>query len=117
MAAARARESLVLDLIREGHVSQGKAAQMLEVSRWQMLELMGKHAVASGPESAEDVLEEVNAAHGALSKSWTGGRQRQQSADSPFEDRQAGAASGAVWRESCSTTAKPGASRANTVSW
>ena len=39
-AAARRRESAVLELLREARISQGQAARLLGLSRWEMLDLM-----------------------------------------------------------------------------
>lgn len=58
-AASRARTALVLDLLREGAISQGQAAQVLGLTRWDILDLMGRYAIPSGPETAEDVRREV----------------------------------------------------------
>ena len=59
VAAVRAREALVLDLLRQARVSQGKAAELLGISRWDLLELMVEHRVESGPETAEEMTQEI----------------------------------------------------------
>lgn len=61
-AAARAREALVLDLLREATISQGKAAELLGIDRWEMLELMGRHKIPSGPQTAEEAEQEIESA-------------------------------------------------------
>jgi predicted HTH domain antitoxin len=61
-AAARAREALVLDLLREARISQGKAAALLGTTRSETLRLMARHQIASGPESAEELRQEIEAA-------------------------------------------------------
>jgi predicted HTH domain antitoxin len=58
-AAVRAREALVLDLLRRAKVSQDKAAELLGVSRWDLLELMVEHRVESGPETGEEMAREI----------------------------------------------------------
>ena len=58
-AATRARTALVLDLLREGAISQGQAAQVLGLTRWDVLDLMGRYAIPSGPETEEDVRREI----------------------------------------------------------
>ena len=58
-AAARARELLVLDLLREVRISQGQAAHYLDLSLSEMMSLMARHQIASGPETAEEVIREV----------------------------------------------------------
>lgn len=42
---ARAMEAAVLELLRKGKVSQGKAAELLGISRWDMFDLMAKYEV------------------------------------------------------------------------
>ena len=61
-AAARARDVLVLDLLREARISQGKAARLLGVTRWDVLQLMAKHHIPSGPETPEELRQELEAA-------------------------------------------------------
>jgi predicted HTH domain antitoxin len=58
-AAARAKESLVLDLLREGRISQGKAAQLLGLTRYDILDLMAQHQIPSGPATAEEMRQEI----------------------------------------------------------
>lgn len=60
--AAKVRESLVLDLLRDARISQGRAASLLGVTRWDILDLMARHAIPSGPETAEEVDQEINTA-------------------------------------------------------
>ena len=58
-AAERARRTLALDLLREGRLSQGKAAQLLGVTRWDIVDLMAEYNVPSGPRTPEEVDEEL----------------------------------------------------------
>jgi predicted HTH domain antitoxin len=58
-AAAKAKEALVLELLREARISQGKAARLLGISRWEILDLMARHRISSGPETAEEMRQEV----------------------------------------------------------
>jgi hypothetical protein len=67
--AAKARDALVLDLLREGTISQGQVAQMLGLSRWDVLELMAKHGIPSGPETAEEMRREIDDARHVASQS------------------------------------------------
>lgn len=62
LAAIRARTALVLDLLREGHLSQGQAAQLLHLTRWDLLDLMAQHGIESGPETAEELRQEIESA-------------------------------------------------------
>lgn len=57
--AAQAKEALVLELLRQGRISQGKAAALLGVDRWAMLDLMSRHRILSGPVDAADVRREL----------------------------------------------------------
>ncbi len=59
-AAARAKQALVLDLLREARISQGRAARLLGVTRGQILDLMVQHEIPSGPETPEELREEVD---------------------------------------------------------
>lgn len=58
-AAARAREALVLDLLREARISQGKAARLLGITRWDILDLMARRQIPSGPETPEELEQEI----------------------------------------------------------
>ena len=72
--SARAREALVLDLLRHAEISQGFAARMLGITRWDILALMARHAIPSGPLTAEEVDREIKAAQlGVQSASIDGG--------------------------------------------
>jgi len=62
LTAQRIREALVLDLLRAATLSQGQAAHMLGISRWDMLDLMARYRIPSGAQSAEEVRQEVDAA-------------------------------------------------------
>jgi predicted HTH domain antitoxin len=63
IAAARARESLILELLRESVIGQGKAAQLLGIGRSEILALMAHHRIPSGPETAEEMRQEVEDLH------------------------------------------------------
>ena len=58
-AAAKAKEALVLQLLREAEISQGQAAELLGITRWDILDLMAQHDILSGPETPEEVREEI----------------------------------------------------------
>ena len=62
VATTRARTAFVLDLLREGTISQGQAAQALDLTRWDILDLMGRYRIPSGPESEEEVRRDVETA-------------------------------------------------------
>ncbi|MBA2416925.1 MAG: UPF0175 family protein [Geodermatophilaceae bacterium] len=68
-AATQAKEALVWELLRHERISQGKAAHLLGVDRWHMLDLMARHQVPSGPADAQEMrreLEEVAILHQKL---------------------------------------------------
>ena len=67
VVAVKVREALVLDLLRDGRISQGQAARLLGITRWDVLDLMAQHGVPSGPESAEEMRQEIDAARSATS--------------------------------------------------
>ena len=58
-AAAKAREALVLQLLREGLISQGKAARLLGITRWDILDLMAQHQIPSGPQTVDEMRQEI----------------------------------------------------------
>ena len=53
--ADKAHEALVLSLLREGEISQGKAAELLGISRWDMLELAAEAKIPFGPQTIEEI--------------------------------------------------------------
>ena len=57
--AGNVRESLVLDLLREAKITQGEAALLLGVTRYDILEFMGRDSIPSGPLTAEEMREEI----------------------------------------------------------
>lgn len=57
-APAKAKEMLVLELLREASISQGRAAELLGLSRWQIIDLMAERQIPSGPRTPEEVREE-----------------------------------------------------------
>lgn len=68
-ASLKARESLVADLLREGRISQGQAAQMLGVTRWDILDMMARLCIPSGPETAEEMRRDIENARRSFSAS------------------------------------------------
>lgn len=43
----QAKKALVLDFLGRKKISQGKAAQLLEVDRWELADLMKEHGILS----------------------------------------------------------------------
>lgn len=57
----RVREALVMDLLRLDRLSEGQAADILGLSRWELLDLMGRYRVSAiriGPEELQRELAE-----------------------------------------------------------
>lgn len=44
-ASAKVREFIIMELLRQAKISQGRAAQLLGVDRWELMDLMGKYEV------------------------------------------------------------------------
>src|SRR5215213_1172326 len=57
--AVRARKALILDLLRDAHITQGQAAELLGVTRYDILDLMALHHIPSGPETAEEMEQDI----------------------------------------------------------
>ena len=55
----RAWKALVLDLLRHGMISQGRAARLLGVTRYDILDLMSSHYIPSGPLTAEEMRQDI----------------------------------------------------------
>lgn len=58
-AAAKAREALVIELLREARIGQGMAAEVLGLTRGEILDLMVERHMPSGPETAEEASREI----------------------------------------------------------
>lgn len=58
--AAKAKEALVMALLREHHVSQGKAAEILGISRHDLFDLMTKYQVPVIDLTEEELATELN---------------------------------------------------------
>ena len=57
--AHKAKEALVMELLREHHISQGKAAEMLGIHRHDLFDLMGKYRVPAIDMTEEELREEI----------------------------------------------------------
>ncbi len=73
-AAAEAREALVLALLRDARISQGKAARLLGITRWDILDLMARYQIPSGPATAEEMEQEIRDLRRFLHGEQAGGR-------------------------------------------
>ncbi len=59
----KAKEAFVLELLRQGDISAGRAAQLLNISRWDLSELMSAAGISPFAEpTAEKLASEVEAA-------------------------------------------------------
>jgi len=56
---SRMRETLVMELLRRHAISQGKAAALLGISRWDIFEVMGRYQVPAIDLTAEELKEEL----------------------------------------------------------
>jgi predicted HTH domain antitoxin len=41
----KGKEAMVLELVRRGQISQGEAAQLLDIDRWTLFDLMAKNNI------------------------------------------------------------------------
>jgi predicted HTH domain antitoxin len=57
--AAKAKEALVMELLREHQVSQGKAAEILGISRYDLFDLMSKYLIPVVDLTAEELESEL----------------------------------------------------------
>ena len=70
-ATKKAKAAFVLELLRQGDISAGKAAELLNVSRWRLSKLMAEASISPFDDSltSEDLAAEVNSALQAFEKS------------------------------------------------
>jgi predicted XRE-type DNA-binding protein len=59
---ARAKEALVLDLVRQARIGQSKAAELLGITRGALLDLMAEHRIPSGAETAAELATDLASA-------------------------------------------------------
>ena len=52
-------EALIMELLRRGVVSQGRAAELLDISRWDLYEVMGRYLVPAIDLTPEEVRREL----------------------------------------------------------
>ena len=57
-----AHQAIVLSLLRKAKISQGKAAELLCISKWEMDSLLEEYGICSGPETPEEIAEEIETA-------------------------------------------------------
>lgn len=59
-ALKKGKEAVVLELLREGKISQGKASELLEISRYDLFDLMAKHDIPIIDMTEEELKEELS---------------------------------------------------------
>jgi predicted HTH domain antitoxin len=64
-AATSVREVVVMELLRRQQISQGKAARVLGIDRWALLDMMARHDVPAAPLTAEEASRDVQNARRA----------------------------------------------------
>jgi predicted HTH domain antitoxin len=52
---AKGKETIVLELLRKGEISQGKAAELLGINRYEMFDLMARHDIPAFDYSVEEL--------------------------------------------------------------
>ena len=67
----------MLDLLRDARVTQGEAAILLGVTRYDILDLMVQHRIPSGPETAEEMDQEIESARKYMASMTHASNQRQ----------------------------------------
>jgi hypothetical protein len=77
-AAARAKEALVLQLLREGEISQGSAAELLGLNRWEIIDLMSRHEIPSGPSTEAEYDRDLEVGRRYVRESRPGASRQQQ---------------------------------------
>jgi predicted HTH domain antitoxin len=56
-AETKAKEAYVMTLLRHGDISAGRAAELLEIERWQLSDLMDEYDISPFPSQTKAELE------------------------------------------------------------
>ena len=56
-AERKAKEAFVLELLRHGDISAGRAAKLLNISRWNLSDLMSAAGISPFPELTDEELD------------------------------------------------------------
>ena len=59
-ALKKGKEAVVLELLREGNISQGKASELLEIDRHALFDLMAKHDIPVIDMTEKELKEELS---------------------------------------------------------
>jgi predicted HTH domain antitoxin len=57
--STRVREALVMELLRQHIISQGKAAELLHLNRWDLYDVMGRYKVPALDLTLEELQKEL----------------------------------------------------------
>ncbi|MBD2569941.1 UPF0175 family protein [Anabaena lutea] len=57
-AEKKAKEAYIMTLLRHGDISAGRAAELLEIERWQISELMDIYQISPFPTQTKEELQE-----------------------------------------------------------
>src|SRR5437763_16633354 len=57
--SSKAKQAFVLELLREVRISQGKAAELLGISRYDIMDLMAEHQIPIGPVTPDEIEQEM----------------------------------------------------------
>jgi predicted HTH domain antitoxin len=55
----RLRELIALELAREGRISTGKGAEMLDISKWAFIQLLAEHGIECFSDTPEELADQV----------------------------------------------------------
>jgi len=64
----RLKELIALELFREGRISSGKGAELLEISKWEFIRLLAQHQIDYFTESSEELEADVARVEQLLNK-------------------------------------------------
>ena len=56
----KVREALVMELLRRDQLSEAQAAELLQLDRWELLEIMGRYRVPAIRMSPEELKRELS---------------------------------------------------------
>ena len=73
-AEEQARIALVIELLRDVQLSEGKAAELLGISRYEMMRLSAQHQIPVGAQTEEELLAEVEVVHRLRERNMVVGR-------------------------------------------
>ncbi|WP_016951722.1 UPF0175 family protein [Anabaena sp. PCC 7108] len=57
-AEKKAKEAYIMTLLRHGDISAGRAAELLEIERWQLSDLMDIYQISPFPSQTKEELQE-----------------------------------------------------------